>query len=110
MEITWDDFQKVDLRVGTIVDVQEFPEAQKPAFKLKIDLGPLGVKRSSAQVTTLYHMDDLLNRQVLCVCNFSPKQIGPYVSEVLVTGFVLANQSVVLVSPDQPIPNGSRLG
>lgn len=107
--IKWDDFIKVDLRVGTIVEAVPFPEAKKPAYKLKVDLGPeLGVKRSSAQITTFYRAEEVVGKQVLCVVNFSPKQIGPFISEVLTTGFVL-DKGVVLAVADKPIPNGTRL-
>lgn len=107
--IDWNDFTKVDLRVGTIVEAEEFPEARRPAYKLKVDLGEeLGIKKSSAQITDKYTPDELIGKQVLCVTNFPPKQIGPYMSEVLTTGFVL-DGSVVLCVPEQQIPNGTRL-
>lgn len=107
--ISWDEFMKVDLRVGTVVEATDFPEARKPAFKLKVDLGPdLGIKKSSAQITTFYKADDIVGKQVLCVVNFPPKQIGPYMSEVLTTGFVL-DEGVVLAVADKEIPNGTKL-
>lgn len=107
--ITWEDFEKIEIRVGTVVDVQAFPEARRPAYKIKVDLGELGVKKSSAQVTDLYGMNELLGKQVLCVCNFPPKQIGPYLSEVLVTGFYNNEKKVVLATVERVVPNGSLL-
>lgn len=109
MPISWDDFLKVELRAGTIIDVKDFPEARKPAFQLWIDFGELGVKRSSAQITKLYKKEDLLGKQVLCVTNFPPKKIGPFESEVLTTGFILPDGNVVLSQTERKIPNGSKL-
>ncbi|MBD3219506.1 MAG: tRNA-binding protein [candidate division Zixibacteria bacterium] len=108
-EITWDDFEKVEIRVGTIVDIQDFPEAKKPAYKLWIDLGELGVKKSSAQITDLYSKGDPLLRQVLCVTNFHPRQIANFSSEILTTGFYSDDGSVVLAVPERDIPNGTQL-
>ncbi len=109
-DLTWKDFERVELRVGTITRVEDFPEARRPAFKLWVDLGELGIRKSSAQITKLYKPSELVGRQVLCVCNFPPKQIGPLVSEILVTGFLLPDDGgVVLLSPDRPVPNGTRL-
>jgi len=108
-DISWNDFEKVELRVGTIVKVEDFPEAKKPAYKLWIDLGDLGVKKSSAQITKLYKKEDLLGKQVLCVTNFPPKQVADFISEVLTTGFVLENGEVVLAQPERKIANGLKL-
>jgi tRNA-binding protein len=108
--ITWNDFNKIDLRIGTIVRTETFPEAKKPAFKLWIDLGPdLGVKKSSAQITDLYTLDQLISMRVICVVNFSPKQIANFTSEVLVTGFPDENARIVLASVHSSVPNGSKL-
>jgi len=109
-EITWDEFQKVELRVGTITAVEDFPEARRAAWKLTVDFGAeVGVRRASAQITELYQAKDLLGKQVLAVVNFPPKQIGPFMSECLVTGFVTAEGPVVLAVPDKPVENGARL-
>lgn len=109
-EISWDDFEQVELRVGTITAVQSFPEARKPAWKLDVDFGAvIGTRRSSAQITGLYSADDLIGKQVLAVVNFPPKQIGPFVSECLVTGFVQEDGNVVLAVPDCAVANGLRL-
>jgi tRNA-binding protein len=108
--LEWDEFQRVELRVGTIVEVEDFPEARKPAYRLRVDFGPaLGVRKSSAQITDLYSKEELLGKQVLGVVNFAPKQIGPIMSECLVTGFHREDGSVVLAVPDGEIHNGARL-
>jgi tRNA-binding protein len=109
-EISFDDFMKVDIRIGTIVEVSQFPEARKPAYKLKIDFGPdIGVKKSSAQVTVHYTPEDLMGRQVAAVVNFPPRQIGPFMSEVLTLGFADNDGAVVLIAVDKACPNGSRM-
>lgn len=109
-EISFDDFLKVDIRVGTIVDAQPFPEARKPAYKLWIDFGPeIGVKKSSAQITKRHKLGELEGRQVAAVVNFPPRQIGPFMSEVLALGFPDEDGEVVLIAPSLAIPNGGRL-
>lgn len=109
-DITFDDFLKVDIRVGRIVAAEPFPEARKPAYKLQIDFGPdVGIKKSSAQITAHYEPDTLVGRQVLGVVNFPPRQIGPVRSEVLVLGVSDADGGIVLVAPDQPVEEGEKL-
>jgi len=110
MTITWADFDRVDMRVGVITDAQPFPEARKPALKLWIDFGPLGIKRSSAQITDHYAPDALVGRRVIAVVNFPPKQIGPFVSEVLVLGAYGERGEVILLRPDFDVPPGSKIG
>src|SRR5690348_17431819 len=108
--ITYDDFTKVDIRVGTVVKAEPFPEARRPALKLVIDFGPeIGVKKSSAQLTVHYTPESLVGRQVAAVVNFPPRQIGKFMSEVLTLGFPDDGDSVVLVVPDKPVPNGGKL-
>jgi tRNA-binding protein len=108
--ISYGDFQKVDIRVGRIVDVQAFPEARKPAYKLRIDFGPpIGIRKSSAQATKYYRPGDLLNRLVVAVVNFPPKQIGPYMSEVLTLGVPDGDGDVVLLVPEREVPIGGRM-
>lgn len=110
MEISYSDFEKVDIRVGKIIHVDEFPEARKPAYKLTIDFGPsVGIKKSSAQITKHYSAEELTNTLVLGVVNFPKKQIGPFISEVLTLGFADENGDVVLAKPDLEVPLGSRL-
>ncbi len=108
-EINWDDFEKVELRVGTILDVLDFPEARKPAYKIKADFGDLGVKWSSAQITRHYTKSELKGRQVIGVMNFPKKQIANFYSEFLVTGFADPEGHIVLASVERPVPNGSAL-
>ena len=110
MTISFDDFMAVDIRVGTITEVEDFPQARKPAWKLTVDFGSeIGVKRSSAQITVHYGKEDLLGRQVLGVVNFPPRQIGPFMSEVLVLGFSDASGAIVLATPERDEPVGARL-
>jgi len=110
MTITWKDFEKVDIRIGTIVEVEDFPEARNPAFILHVDFGiEIGLKKSSSQITDLYTKDQLQGKQVMAVINFEPKQVGPIMSECLVLGFYRSDNSVVLATNDLPINNGSRL-
>lgn len=109
--IQWDDFEKVELRIGTIIDAQPFPEARKPAYILQVDFGEeIGVRKSSAQITDLYPIDTLVGKQVVAVVNFPAKQIGPIKSQCLVTGFYREDGAVVLAVPDQPVHNGAKLG
>lgn len=108
--IDWSDFAKIDLRVGTIINAKLFPQARKPAYKLQVDLGEeLGIKKSSAQITVHYTIEELIGKQVVCVVNFPKKQIGKFISEILVTGFPDENSDVILTSVDKSTPNGSRL-
>ena len=108
-QITWEQFEQIELRVGTIIKVEDFAEAKKPSYKLEIDLGEFGIKKSSAQITHLYKKEELVGRQVLCVVNFPIKQIANFFSEVLTTGFYLPTGEVVLAQPERKIPNGSKL-
>jgi tRNA-binding protein len=109
-QISWQDFEKVELCVGTIISAEEFPEARKPAYKLKVDFGDkIGIRRSSAQITDLYKANELPGKQVIAVVNFPVKQVGPFMSECLVTGFVRKDGSVILAVPDKPAANGQRL-
>ncbi len=108
--ITWPDFEKIDIRTGTIIRVEDFPEARKPAYKLFIDFGPLGEKKTSAQITRLYQKEDLVGRQIIAVVNFPPKQIGNFMSECLVLGVVGTDGEVSLLSADHRLGNGLRIG
>lgn len=110
MTISWQDFEKVDMRIGVVTDAKEFPEARRPAIRLWIDFGSLGTKRSSAQITAHYRPGELIGRRVVAVVNFPPKQIGPFVSEVLVLGAYNAAGEVILLNPDQPVAPGSKIG
>jgi len=107
--ISWQDFEKIELRAGTIVRVEDFPEAHKPAYKIWADFGDFGVMKASAQLTGLYRKEDLVGRQIIGVINFSPKQIGAFMSEFLVTGFVLEGGKVVLSEPERTVPDGTKL-
>jgi tRNA-binding protein len=108
--IDYEDFQKIDIRVGTIVKVENFEKAKKPAFKIWVDLGSdLGIKKSSAQITDFYQMKDLIGRQVICVCNFKPRQIADFMSEVLITGFSSESGGIILTSTERQVPNGAKL-
>ncbi len=108
--ISWEDFEKVDIRLGTIIKAEEFPEAKRPAYKVWVDLGEeIGVKKSSAQITAVYKLEELIGKRVLCVVNFPPRQVGKFMSEILVTGFYRKEGEVVLATVDQDAPNGSRL-
>ena len=108
--ISWSDFEKVDMRIGTIISIEDFPKARKPAYKLKIDFGEFGIKQSSAQVTDLYSKEDLLNKQIIAVVNFPPKQIANFLSECLVMGVYSEDNSVVLLQPERKTTNGMRVG
>jgi tRNA-binding protein len=110
MIISWDDFDKIDIRAGTIVEVNDFPKAKKPAFQLMIDFGELGVKKSSAQITGLYNKEELTGKQVIAVVNFAPKQIANFLSECLVLGVYTDKKEVVLLQPQQTVQNGSKIG
>ena len=108
--ITWEDFEKIDIRVGTVVKAEEFPEAKIPAYKVWVDFGEeLGIKKTSARITDYYKVEELMGRQIVGVVNFPPRQIGPFMSEFLLTGFY-AEKGVVLAAPEQKVPNGSRFG
>ena len=111
MVISWDDFEKIDMRVGTVIDVNDFPKARKPAYQLTIDFGEeIGIKKSSAQITVHYKKEDLLNRQVIAVVNFPPKHIANFTSECLVLGVYDENNAVILLQPERPVKNGQNIG
>src|SRR3989344_285540 len=107
-KINYEDFERVDLRAGTIIEVMDFPEARKPAYKLRINLGEIGIKNSSAQIKNIYSKEELIGKRVVCVVNFHPKQIGPFISEVLTTGFD-TDSGIVLTTIDKPVKNGMKL-
>lgn len=111
MDLTWNEFERTDMRVGTIIEVNDFPEARKPAYQLTIDFGPaIGIRKSSAQITKRYQKEDLVNRQIVAVVNFPRKQIGKFMSECLVLGAVGEEGDVILLTPDFKIENGLRIG
>ena len=108
--ICWNDFEKIDMRVGTILSVNDFEKAKKPAYQINIDFGPLGIKKSSAQITALYSQAELIGKQVIAVVNFPPKQIANFISECLVLGVYNADSNVVLLQPALPVANGDKIG
>jgi tRNA-binding protein len=109
-QISWNDFEKVELRTGTIIQVDDFPEAIKPAYKITVDFGAeMGIRKSSAQLTDLYSKEELLGKQIIGIVNFPPKKIGPFVSEFLITGFIQDDKSVVLAVPERKVDNGLKL-
>ena len=111
MTINWDDFEKIDMRMGTVIEVNDFSKARKPAYQLTIDFGSdIGIKKSSAQITAHYQKEDLLNRQVIAVVNFPPKQIAGFISECLVLGVYDENKAVILLSPERFVKNGQKIG
>lgn len=109
MTITYDDFEKVEIFVGKVINVEDFPKARKPAYKLWIDFGDLGIKKSSAQITKLYQKEDLIDRLILAVTNFPPRQVADFISEVLVLGVIIDDGKVVLIQPDRDVPLGKRI-
>lgn len=108
--LSWEDFEKVDMRVGTVLEVNDFPKARKPAYQLRIDFGALGIKNSSAQIVNLYSKEELVGKQIIAVVNFPPKQIANFISECLVLGIYNENNEVVLLSPDKKTENGCKVG
>jgi len=109
-QLSWSDFMKVDMRVGTVIEAEIFEEARKPAYKMKVDFGPLGIKKTSAQITDLYQVEDLIGRQIIAVVNFPPKQIATLMSECLVMGAYGDKKEVILIQPDRKVPNGLKIG
>jgi tRNA-binding protein len=110
MEISWSDFEKIDIRTGTIIEADDFPQARKPAYRLSIDFGELGVRKSSAQITVHYSPGQLVGRQVIAVVNFPPRQIANFISECLVLGVYDENKDVILLQPGKPVKNGMKIG
>ena len=110
MIITWDDFEKIDIRIGTIIEVSDFPKAKKPSYQLTIDFGEAGIKKSSAQITDLYKKEELTGKQIVAVINFAPKQIANFLSECLVLGVYTDKKEVVLLQPQQQVQNGWKIG
>ncbi|MBS1599781.1 MAG: tRNA-binding protein [Bacteroidetes bacterium] len=110
MPISWEDFEKIDIRVGTITEVKDFPKAKKPAYQLSIDFGELGIKKSSAQITSIYSTEELVGKQVIAVVNFPPKQIANFLSECLVLGVYTDKKEVVLLTPERKVENGWKIG
>ncbi|MBO9633672.1 MAG: tRNA-binding protein [Chitinophagaceae bacterium] len=110
MSITWDDFEKIDIRVGTIMEVTDFPKAKKPAYQITVDFGELGIKKTSAQITALYDRESLIGKQVVAVVNFPPKQIANFFSECLIMGVYTDKKDVVLLQPDKKVENGWKIG
>jgi tRNA-binding protein len=110
MFINWEDFEKIDIRAGTILEVKDFPNAKKPAYQLTIDFGNLGIKKSSAQITTQYEKESLINKQVIAIVNFPPKQIANFFSDCLVLGVYTEEKEVILLQPQKPVTNGMKIG
>ena len=108
-DISWNDFKKVEMKVGTVLKVEDFPEARNPSYKLEIDFGKIGIKKSSAQITNFYSKEEMIGKQVICVVNFPKKQIANFMSECLVTGLVQANGKVILLQPERKVENGLRV-
>lgn len=109
-EIEWKDFEKIDMRIGTIIVAEDFPEVRNPAYKLQVDFGELGIRKSSAQITALYTKEELVGRQVIAIVNFKPKQIANIMSECLVMGVYGTAKEVILLEPERAVPNGSKIG
>ncbi|MFV0218517.1 tRNA-binding protein [Empedobacter falsenii] len=108
--MSWQDFEKVDMRIGTIISTNDFPKARNPAYQLEIDFGPLGIKKSSAQITSLYSKEELIGKQIMAVVNFPEKQISTFMSECLVMGVYGNNNDVILLNPERKVENGSKIG